>query len=348
MEKRELTQGRLRRGAILLLFGVVAALTLNQIKFGNTFNFNYNTFQNFVTMFISIVLEAMPFILLGALVSALIQVFVSEDLISRFLPRNRFLGLLAASLMGIIFPVCECAIVPITRRLIKKGVPLSMAVTFMLSVPIVNPIVLMSTYYAFYDKPSMVLVRGGFGLIGAVVIGILISVLQEGRDPLKQEEGSGYHNSLCACGRDHGGFKHSSRFVEVIEHTNHELYDIGRYLIIGALLSSGFQTLVSRNLMAALGQHRIYSVAAMMALAYIISLCSEADAFIARSFLGQFTEGSIAAFLISGPMIDIKNTLMLAGIFKKSFVIKLIFLIFSVCFIIGFIVNALAAVGGIL
>lgn len=300
---------------------------------------HFDHLKEFATIFISIVLEAIPFIILGSLISALIQVFISEERISRILPKNKFIGVIGASLMGIFFPVCECAIVPIARRLIKKGVPLSMAITFMISVPIVNPIVLLSTYYAFQDKPAMVLIRGGFGLLSSIVIGLLIGVLEEGKNPLKEQ--LEFYNEGCACGYDHKSLKFKPKFIEVIEHTTYELYDIGKYLIIGAMISAAFNTIVSRNIVTSIGQHGIYSIIVMMIMAYIISLCSEADAFIARTFLGQFTTGAIAAFLILGPMIDIKNTLLLLGGFKKSFVIKLMFVIFAVVYIMGSLVNAM-------
>lgn len=293
--------------------------------------------QNFSVIFISIVLEAMPFIMMGAFISALIQVFITENTIARFLPKNKFLGVFAAALSGLIFPVCECAVIPIARRLIKKGVPINMAVAFMLAVPIVNPIVLLSTYYAFHAKPYMVLIRGGFGLLIAVSIGIIVDMLQGKTSPLKSSFVEG--GSLCSCGYDHTYKKQQSKFMEIIHHTNSELYDIGKFLILGAFISAFFQTVISREQVLVVGQHPIYSIAAMMLFAFLISLCSEADAFIASTFVGQFTYGGITAFMLLGPMIDIKNTLMLTASFKKSFIIKLVFLIFTMCFVAGSIIN---------
>lgn len=296
-------------------------------------------FQNFSVIFISIVLEALPFILLGSIISALIQVFVSENTIAKILPKNRFLGLLTASLSGLVFPVCECAIIPITRRLIKKGMPVGMAVSFMLAVPIVNPIVLLSTYYAFHSRPYIVFIRGGLGLIIAVLIGFIIDALQHNKETVRNFHGE--HDNLCSCGHDHNhNHNHEgSKFMEVLHHTNEELYDIGKFLILGAFISAFFQTVISRDNILIVGEHPIYSIIAMMLFAYLISLCSEADAFIASTFAGQFTTGSIAAFLLLGPMIDIKNTLMLVSSFKKSFIAKLIFLIFTACFAAGVIIN---------
>jgi uncharacterized protein len=293
--------------------------------------------QNFSVIFISIVLEAMPFILMGAFISALIQVFITENTIARFLPKNRLLGVFPAALSGLIFPVCECAVIPIARRLIKKGVPVNMAVAFMLAVPIVNPVVLLSTYYAFHAKPYMVLIRGGFGLAIAIAIGLVIDVLQGKNSPLKSSFIEG--ESLCSCGYDHTYKKQQSKFMEIIHHANSELYDIGKFLILGAFISAFFQTVIDRDLVLLVGQHPVYSIAAMMLFAFLISLCSEADAFIASTFVGQFTYGGITAFMLLGPMIDIKNTLMLTASFKKSFIARLIFLIFTMCFIAGSLIN---------
>lgn len=294
--------------------------------------------QNFSVIFISIVLEALPFVILGAFISSIIQVYVSENLIARILPKNKFIGLFAASLAGLIFPVCECAIIPIARRLMKKGVPVNMAVTFMLAVPIVNPIVLLSTYYAFHSKPYIVLIRGILGLTIAIIIGFLMGVWEEGKNPIKMSYLD--EDNTCACGFDHSYTRPKNNFFNVLQHTSSEIYDIGRLLILGAFLSALFQVVVARKYMLIVGEHPIYSIIAMILFAFFISLCSEADAFIASTFLGQFTIGGIISFLVLGPMIDIKNTLMLTSSFKSRFVAKLIFLIFTICFMAGYILNA--------
>lgn len=296
-----------------------------------------NQLDNFSTIFLSIILEGFPFIILGAIVSSIIQVWVSEETITKLIPKNKFLGLLSAALVGIIFPVCECAIIPIGRRLIKKGVPLNMAVTFMLAVPIVNPIVLISTYYAFWGYSIMVFLRAGFGILAAIVIGYIIGELYKGY-PLKQSihihsyKGVCSHHN-CSCGHNNKG----SNLKQIIGHVSEELYDVGRLFIIGAGISSAMQTFIPRQYIASIGSGSLSSILVMMLLAFILSICSETDAFIARSFASQFTSSSILGFLIFGPMIDIKNTMMLAGSFKIKLIIQLIFLIFTICFIMAVI-----------
>ena len=168
--------------AIIFLFNII-------INFkGDVSSFIQKDYlEGFTIVFLCIILEALPFVMVGAFVASIIQIFVSEQTIAKIIPKNRFVGLIAASLMGIIFPVCECAIVPIMTRLIKKGVPLNIAVTFMLAVPIVNPVVLTSTYYAFPGQTYMVFLRGFLGLISAILIGYLIGIIQDKNNPLKNK-----------------------------------------------------------------------------------------------------------------------------------------------------------------
>lgn len=295
----------------------------------------------------SILLEALPFVLLGTVISSLIQVFVSEDTILKILPKNNFLKLIFASSIGLIFPVCECAIIPITRGLIKKGMPIGPAIAFMIATPIVNPVVLLSTYNAFPSMPEMVIYRGVFGFAGAILIGFLVGGAN--KRVLKRN----IANDDCSCGHDHHhshestsynhhkGYKRSglSTLKEVISHTNIELQSVGMYLIFGAIIASSMQMFMPKDLLLSIGSGRILSILVMMLLAFVLSLCSEADAFIASTFMLQFSGASVLAFLITGPMIDIKNTMMLFGSFKKGFVFKLISIILLVCFTLAIIAS---------
>lgn len=317
--------------------------------------FHNKTLQDFTIIFLSILLEAIPFLIIGALISSLLQLFVTEETIAKFIPRNRFLGTLYAALIGLIFPVCDCAVIPIVRRLIKKGVPLHISITFMLAVPIVNPVTLASTYYAFSNNINMVLIRGCLGLISAMIIGTLISKMENKNNVLKISNIINTHSTNnkkycnCGCGDSHYHSRKKSNpltlIIDVLEHTTIELHNVGRFLIMGAFLSASMQTIISRKYILLVGQHPMYSILTMMGLAFLLAICSQTDAFIARSFIGQFTTGSIFAFLIFGPMIDIKNTLMLNSYFKGRFIIKLIFLIFLVCLLIGIVTNLIVYKG---
>ncbi len=297
--------------------------------------------RSFFIVFISIILEALPFVLLGALVSACILIFVSEDFIEKILPKRKSIGFVIAALLGLIFPVCECAIIPITRRLIKKGVPLGMGTTFMLAVPIVNPVVLLSTYYAFNDRLYMLYARAGFGFLAAITIGVLISISEEGRKTALKDKEVEEELCLCGCQDIYKGYEKTSYFTSILEHTMREFLNIMQYLVLGAFLASLFQTYVNKEIIGYIGSHSALAVLFMIALAFILSICSEVDAFIARTFITQFSSGSILAFLIFGPMLDLKNMLMLFGHFKTKFVIKLMVYITLVCALIGFIANLL-------
>lgn len=368
---------------LIILFPVVLLLLLIifSLKSQLSLKLQNTMIQSFTTIFLSIILEAIPFIIIGVFISSLIQVFISEETIAKIIPKNKFIGIFIAGIVGIVFPVCDCAIVPIVRRLLKKGVPLYIGVTFMLSVPIINPVVLVSTYYAFQSNSHMVLLRGGIGALSAMLIGFIISKL-ETQDNHKTHRSSSEHNLCnrwiytlngtssksklhtysnyhehehaghhhhdeeehCSCGHEH---KHKpgekvtlTKVVwEILEHTSLELQDVGKFVIAGAFLSSIMQVALPRKYMLSIGNNSINSILVMIGLAFLLSVCSETDAFIARTFVGQFTSGSIIAFLIFGPMIDIKNTLMLSQAFKPKFIIKLIMLIFTVCFSIGIIIN---------
>ncbi|MDI1312346.1 permease, partial [Prosthecobacter sp.] len=101
--------------------------------------------------FLSIVFEGAPYILIGTVFSGIIDAFLPAKLLDRVLPKSKVLATLIAGFLGLIFPVCECAVVPVIRRLVQKGLPLSCAVTYMLAAPIMNPIVALSTMTAFKE-----------------------------------------------------------------------------------------------------------------------------------------------------------------------------------------------------
>jgi uncharacterized protein len=270
------------------------------------------------TIFISILIESLPFILLGVLISGIIQIFVSEEMIAKIIPKNPILSVLSAIGAGVFFLACECGIVPITRRLIAKGVPLSAAIAFMLSAPILNPIVLFSTYIAFGNSWSMVFYRGGIAFAVVLIIACILS-FQFKTNQLKHEHiENNHHHNLTFKGKITGMFKHS------IE----EFFSVGKYLIIGALLAAAIQTFLKTSLLLEIGQGKLSGNAVMMALSYVMSLCSQADAFVASSFRSTFSPSSLVAFLVFGAMFDIKNTIMLLGTFKTKFVLCLMAYIF--------------------
>jgi uncharacterized membrane protein YraQ (UPF0718 family) len=263
------------------------------------------------TIFISILIEALPFILLGVLISGIIQIFVTEEMMARIIPKNKIFAVFSAAFIGAIFPACECGIVPITRRLMAKGVPLYAAIPFMLTGPVINPIVLFSTYIAFGNNWDMVLYRGGIALLVALIVGGLLSI-QFKDSQLKNDVADHVHRKSL-----------KGKFIGMLKHSIDELFSVGKFLILGAFVAALIQTTVKTSTLLDIGQGPLSSNLVMMGLAYVLSLCSEADAFVAASFRSTFSTGSLVAFLVFGPMLDIKNTLMLLGTFKSKFVLYL-------------------------
>lgn len=299
-------------GILLFMLFIVLFLAGDWVKDYLPDELLTSSMVNVITIFLSILLEAIPFILIGVFASALIQVFVSESLLQRIIPKRfPYLALFPAAVVGALLPVCECAIVPVARRLIKKGMPAHLAIVVMVTAPILNPIVFASTYYAFQNNMTVVFGRMGIALIAALIIGALLYRFYGKRNPLIQKEHQHEHH------HDHS----SNKLMQTIVHASDEFFDMGKYLIIGAFVAAGFQTYLDRELLVGIGTNEVLAPAVMMGFAYIISLCSEADAFVASSFGSIFSASSILAFLVYGPMIDFKNTLLMLAYFNKKFVL---------------------------
>lgn len=303
---------------VLIFQGIIETLDVKQLG-------------DFCNIFISIVLEAMPFIILGSFISAIIQIFVSEEHIVNLVSRINIFGYFGAALMGIIFPVCECAIIPITRSLIKKGMPVGLGITFMLSVPIINPVVIMSTYYAFYDKQIMLVLRAVGGFVAAILIGIIMNLLKGNEDKVVSNNIEADYCCNCGC---NNFLDKENKLKALFEHTNREFLNIMGYLIFGAFISSGFQVIQAQGSLTYIFDNKFLNIIFMMFLGFALSLCSEADAFVGRTFLDVYSFSGVTAFLILGPMLDFKNLIMLFGAFKKNFVFKLVIVTISIVFAI--------------
>jgi uncharacterized membrane protein YraQ (UPF0718 family)/GTPase SAR1 family protein len=313
-----------------LITGYLLFSVLRSVDF-SALNIDLSWLQALNTVFLSILIQAFPFILFGVLVSSIIQVFVSNETIIKFFPHKKGLGFIVALLAGFLFPVCDCAIVPVAARLVKKGVPLPTAVTFMLAAPIVNPLVIASTLYAFPGQPLIAFYRIYLGMTVAFAVGLAFLFFPEEK-PVTMDR---LDYITCRCGYCGGnsipkGFW--GKTDAVFRHAGAEFFEVGRFLIIGAFLSSIVQTLIPKDILANIGGGYVISLVIMMLAAFILSICSTSDAFIARTFVNQFPMGAIMGFMVLGPMVDIKNLLMLLGNFKKRFVIKLVFIIFGLSF----------------
>lgn len=290
----------------------------------------------FKTSFIGILLEALPFVLVGALLSSLLHLFVSEETLRRWIPRNPVLGILFACVLGLIFPVCECGMIPLIRRFIQKGMPLYIAVVFILSGPILNPVVFSATYMAFRFYPEMVYARMGLALVVSAAIGIIVYVTWKD-NPLKLSFSRDADGERSLHTPEHAGSKLTSVFV----HAADEVFEMGKYLLVGCILTAGIQSFVTKESLAAIGGGMVSSYVFMMGFAFLLSLCSTSDAFVASTFMHTFSSGSLLAFLVFGPMLDFKNALMLLSVFKTKFVLYLGFLICTIVFIGAVIVDKL-------
>ena len=289
-------------------------------------------------IFMSIFIESFPFLLLGALISSIIETFVSNDTMARIIPKNKVLGSIVGICLGFFLPACDCAVIPVAKRLIKKKVPINVAVSFMLASPIINPVVILSTYHAFYKtNPDIFWLRLMLGILISLVIGIILGILFNKKDVIINNEDSDecccHEHDECDCE------EHKNYFLSIINHTALDLFEVVKYLMFGALIASIIQVALPRNILVMFNNNHILSVIALMLFAYLVSLCSTSDSFVGKSLLSSFSKSSIIAYLLLGPMIDIKNTIVLFGNYKKSFVFSLISLIFICIFIVSMVVG---------
>lgn len=292
---------------------------------------------DFASIFLGIFIEAAPFLLFGTLASGLVEVFFSKDLITRLIPKRALPGTILGSLMGIVFPVCECGVVPLTRRMFRKGLPLSAGVAFLLAAPVINPIVFFATASAF-GFGLMLALRFALSMGIAIGTGMVFSATQTPQEALKPIPGATFIPAEIPTVE---GAKPplGERFRQVLTIALDEFFEMGRYLIIGATLAAAMQTFIPQNLLVAIGQGPIVSVLAMMALAVLLSICSTVDSFVALGFVGIFSPGAILAFLVFGPMVDIKSILMYARVFQLRPLIYIVLFPFLLSLLAGILVN---------
>lgn len=314
--------------------------------------------QVFVIVLFAILLEAFPFILVGALVASVIEVLVTPEQVRRLIPRNRVLAVGMGALLGAIFPVCECGVIPVVRRLIRKGVPLPAAVSYLLAAPIVNPVVIVSTIIAFRGGAESILVpvlRVVLGVSIAIVVGLLVGrmarqeelLTEAARPQVVPEAGADPPAETAASSAGVWAPVESWRgkVGAIMTHAAGEFIDVGRYLVLGSVLAASMQTFVPRQVLLDLGGNLTASVVVMMGLAFVLSLCSEADAFVARSFM-QFGTAAKLSFLVLGPMLDIKLIMMYLGVFRRRLIVVIIASVLVLNFIVALVTGlALGSLG---
>ncbi|HFZ6577597.1 TPA: permease [Streptococcus agalactiae] len=284
-------------------------------------------------IFISIIIEALPFVLLGTILSGIIEVFITPDIVNKFLPKNKFLRVLFGTFVGFVFPSCECGIIPIINRFLEKKVPSYTAVPFLATAPIINPIVLFATYSAFGNSIRFLILRFVGATIVAIALGVMLTFLVD--DNILKEDAKPTHF------HDYSDKKWYQKIFLALAHAIDEFFDTGRYLVFGTLIASAMQIYLPTRVLTTIGHSPITAILVMMLLAFILSLCSEADAFIGASLLSTFGIAPVMAFLLIGPMIDIKNLMMMVNSFKTRFIVQFIsvssLIIIIYCLFVGVI-----------
>jgi uncharacterized protein len=260
------------------------------------------------TVFVAVCMQALPFLVLGVLVSGAIAAFVSADALRRVLPRKPALAVPVAGLAGVALPNCECAAVPVTKRLIQQDVPASVAVTFLLAAPAVNPIVLVATAVAFPGEPAMVLARFAGSMGTAIVMGFLWA--RFGRMEWFAERAM-----------RRAPERTGSRWAMFAETARQDLVDAGGFLVLGGLTAAALNVVVPRSWLDTLGEQVVLGIVVMAVLAVLLALCSEADAFVVAS-LSAMPLLPRLVFLVVGPAVDVKLISLQAGTLGRKFAMR--------------------------
>lgn len=284
-----------------------------------------NTLVVFTTSATAIFLEAAPFLLVGSLIGALIEVMVSEETLLRRLPKSGAGQIAVGLFAGMLLPTCECGIVPVAKRLLLKNVPPRAAIPYMMAAPVVNPVVMGSTLFAFQGDVSVVIFRVLLVVVPAAVLGAALgavsphTVLRQqpvtlqrfGEQPAEAHDHDHGHGCGCGC-----GVNEENRFKAVLYHTAAEFVSMSRFLVFGAVVAAGFKTFLPPSVVLLFADNALLAVGGMMLLAVLLSICSEADAFVAASFSSLPMAAKIA-FMAIGPMVDLKLIPLFFGVFHK-------------------------------
>jgi uncharacterized protein len=297
------TRARADLGLVLIVVVVVAAALTRPVIADLVAD---GAFANFATVFVAIVLQAVPFLALGVTVSAAIGTFVPAGLLPRLLPNRPAAAVPVAALAGAALPGCECGSVPIARRLVDRGAPVPAALAFLLSAPAINPVVLVATAAAFPGRPEMVAGRFLASLLAASAVGWIWA--RTGRDELLRSR------RIVAVEAD-------TKAGEFLQIAQHDFLNAGGFLIIGAGTAAALQTVVPRTVVDSVAGNGLLAVLALAVLAVVMAICSEADAFIAAS-LKQFSPTAQLAFMVVGPMVDVKLVALQAGTFSRAFAVR--------------------------
>lgn len=337
-----------------------------------------NALQDFAIILTGIIIQAFPFLMLGTMVSSIIRIFASDEFIIKLFPKKGILASFSSIIVGVFLPLCDCAVIPVAVRLKRKGVPVHAVISFIMAAPIVNPIVIIATFYAFGLSWKIALYRIVVGIIIAILSGFFLGIFYSGKDKdseiLKDnlELDDDEHNSCCGhkhtnehsqhcdhlhhtetvhehktgqgCGCNHDTSSETSmksKITHALVHTGDEFFQVSRLFIIGASISATIQTFFPKDILMNMADGLIPAVFIMMIVAFIMSICSTSDAFIARSFINIVPMQGVFAFIVFGPAVDLKNTIMMSGFFKKKFIVEYIFVAFVTALVILSIAGSL-------
>lgn len=290
--------------------------------------------QDFVTLSLSIFVEAFPFLVLGSLLAGIVNTYIPAHIFQKILPANEFLRRGILSLLGFLLPVCECGNVPLSRSLMMQGLKPSQAITFLLAAPVINPITIWSTWAAFSYDSSIVVSRIIATLLIANIIGYIISLKKNEQDFLTDN-----FIESCKTGGEQSSLKGSLGLGKLSNTFTQEAFIMIKMLAFGALIAGAVQTFIPREVLVDVGSNVVLSILAMLLLAFVISICANIDAFFALSFAGTFTAGSLVSFLVFGPMIDIKMLVLLKTTFKNNLLIVVSILALLMSALAGLVVS---------
>ncbi len=281
--------------------------------------------------FLSILFEGAPYILVGTLISGFIDAFLPSKLLERVLPKNKIIATVMSGFLGLVFPVCECAVVPVVRRLVRKGLPISCAITYLLSAPIINPIVIFSTLNAYKIVDSaegalaswpMTIARISLGYIIAVIVGLTL-LKKKPADVLRADIAAGMEASI-KIEETEVPIRRSfnDRLVHAMRTAMNDFLDTAMYFAIGVAITSYFNTQIDQSVIESVAGSDWKAIPSLMGLAFILALCSTSDAFIAAP-MAAFSSAAKLAFLVFGPMLDVKLVFMYSSLFRRKFLIGL-------------------------
>lgn len=290
--------------------------------------------RDFVTLSVSVFVESLPFVFLGIAISILVQVWVPESVWQRYLPRNPFLRRAALSVLGVLFPVCECGNVPLARGLMMRGLGVGDALTFLLAAPILNPVTIITTYQAFGWSDGILVAR----ITGAFVIANLLGWLFS-RHPDPASLLTPRFEARCHA---HEAPSSQTRAQRSAQAFAEETATMLPALVAGSVIAGAIQVGVPRAILVELGSNPVLSVLILMALAFVVSVCSNVDAFFILSFSATFSPGGIVAFLVFGAMIDIKMLALLRTTFTTRALALIATLVALCALVLGMGMNLVA------